>query len=521
MIATILPSSANFHAVQYNERKVAKGVARLLEIKNFNSVGLLNETTPAELVAYLQEYSSVNRKIQKAQFHLAVSCKGHEMTENELLEFAHAYLKEMGYGEDGQPLLVYSHYDTDNTHLHIVTSRIGPDGRKINDHNERRRSQSVIDKLLGNDQRKKVDKDFETAKQYSFSSMAQFKAIMSTMGYKVYEKEDTVYIKNGGRIQKKVPLVDFNDLYKYGVSDKARARQLRAILRKYRDICTDRNELKKELKSKFGIDIVFFGKKDSPYGYILVDHDKKMVFHGARVLAVKEVLDFATPEERFNRIENFIDSLLDLNPKISQSEIYSKLWKHHAYIKKGMIYFNGQTRPLKQYMADVIERNNRIAWVESFRPRTQAEKLFLCRIGKVARMDIVSTAQEKQGGYADAVRDIRAIFNDHDTVYVRPAIKAAGYKIMQDGDNYFAVDFSRKILIDLAEEGFNIRRLEWQQPKQNNKKSQSRKNNKQGQKIGKIRRLRDVGIGRGENREWEVGHKGRYDEIDGENSLKM
>lgn len=33
MIATILPGSSNFHAVDYNERKVAKGVARLLEMK--------------------------------------------------------------------------------------------------------------------------------------------------------------------------------------------------------------------------------------------------------------------------------------------------------------------------------------------------------------------------------------------------------------------------------------------------------------------------------------------------------
>lgn len=33
MIATILPGSSNFHAVDYNERKVAKGVARLLEIQ--------------------------------------------------------------------------------------------------------------------------------------------------------------------------------------------------------------------------------------------------------------------------------------------------------------------------------------------------------------------------------------------------------------------------------------------------------------------------------------------------------
>lgn len=34
MIATILPGSTNFHAVGYNEHKVSKGVARLIEIQN-------------------------------------------------------------------------------------------------------------------------------------------------------------------------------------------------------------------------------------------------------------------------------------------------------------------------------------------------------------------------------------------------------------------------------------------------------------------------------------------------------
>lgn len=33
MIATILPSSTTFHAVDYNERKVSEGVAELLEWK--------------------------------------------------------------------------------------------------------------------------------------------------------------------------------------------------------------------------------------------------------------------------------------------------------------------------------------------------------------------------------------------------------------------------------------------------------------------------------------------------------
>lgn len=519
MIATILPSSANFHAVLYNERKVAKGVARLIEIKNFKGVGVLSDATPDEKVAYLKEYSSVNRKIQNTQFHLAISCKGHEMTEKELLKFANSYLKEMGYGEDGQPLLIYSHYDTDNTHLHIVTSRVGPDGKKINDHNERRRSQIVIDKLLGTDRKKAVEEDFEKAKNYTFSSFAQFKAIMSTMGYEVYEKDDTVYIKKGGRVQKKVPFVDFNDFYKYGVKDKARARQLRAILMKYRDTCANKTELQKEMKTKFGVDIVFFGKKDSPYGYMLIDHNKKMVFHGARVLGLDELLDFTTPEERIQRVESFLDSLLQLNPKITQSEIFQKLRQHKAYIKKGMvIFYDGRTFPLKPHMAAAIDRNNRIAWVESFKPTSKDEVDFLCKIGKVDRTDLVSISPNKSAHWQNIVNDIRSIFNDPDMVYVKPAIKAAGYKILKDGDNYFAVDFTNRTILNLGEEGFNLRRLEWQNNISKRKKAQNLSQKHNGKPTKKFR---DLSTGRGDNREWEVGYRGRrYDEIDDENSLK-
>ncbi len=112
MIATILPGSPNFHAVLYNERKVAKGTARLIEIKNFGileDIDSFGKPAPEELRSYLQTYSERNGRIHQTQFHLAISCKGKEMTEDELLDFAHAYLKEMGYGQEGQPLLVYAH----------------------------------------------------------------------------------------------------------------------------------------------------------------------------------------------------------------------------------------------------------------------------------------------------------------------------------------------------------------------------------------------------------------------------
>ena len=98
MIITVLPSSANFHAVAYNEMKVEKGVATLLEAQNI--LGLRPEAfTTEKLRQFFIDYSSRNTHIQNAQFHVAVSCKRTEYTHQQLLDIAHRYLKEMGYAD--------------------------------------------------------------------------------------------------------------------------------------------------------------------------------------------------------------------------------------------------------------------------------------------------------------------------------------------------------------------------------------------------------------------------------------
>lgn len=518
MIATILPGSANFHAVGYNERKVSKGVARLLEIQNFGTLGTFGKPTPDELVKYLQEYTSRNSRIRKAQFHVSISCKGHEQSESELLEFAHRYLKEMGYAEPGQPLLVYSHYDTDNTHLHIVTSRIAPDGRKIAHGHERRRSQEAIDRILGMNRKKETGKDVDAAMQYTFSSFAQFKAVMSSMGYEAYQKYGTAFIKRGGKAQQKLPLSEIENLYKSGYRDRARCRQLRSIIKKYRDVSISKEELQKELKAKFGIDLVFFGKKDNPYGYMIVDHANKTVINGARVLAVDELLDFATPEQRIDRIEDFIDRLLTLNPKITQGEIYDKIRKQRAYIKKGVIYFDGQERPLKHFMAEAINRNNRIARVEKFRPSNEAERDMLCKIFKVNRPELVTLSPDRDKTYTDAILRLQELFYDESAASVRSSPYSDGFIIREDGDAIYAINFKKHILVNLTEEGFDIERLKRKSVNQRPTKSINRK---YGKHLMRPAKLRDAGGGsQSEKREWEVGHKGNYDEIDDGHSLK-
>lgn len=522
MIATILPGSAGFYAVDYNERKVAKGCARLLEMKNFGDVGIYEPYTTAELTQYLHDWSSQNNRVTKPQIHIAISCKGHEKTEWELLDFAHEYLKEMGYGEEGQPLLVYSHYDNANTHIHIITSRVGPDGKKINHNHERRRSQAVIDKILKIDRLGKVDLDLEAVKSYSFSTMAQAKAVFQSLGYEFYVKDETAYIKFGGSVKKTMPVSELNKLFKPNAQSKERTKQLRAILVKYRDSSADREQLTSELKKKLGLDLVFFGKKDNPYGYMVVDHVNKTVINGMRILSTERLLDFTTPEEKFKWIENFIDGLLTNNPKMDVWEINDKLRKSRTYIRKDTVYFRNLSQKLPEFMVDALKRNGRFKWIESFKPANETERDMLCRLSTVSQPELITLFPERDNGYQDDVNELRWIFDNPETSNNRAALAGIGYRLHRDDENTYAISFSDKRIINLTAEGFDLSKLTWRSDRK--KKHQEitvQPKLQQSVRSQHIKPLRDVGGGsQGGKREWEVGHRGNYDEIDDERSLK-
>lgn len=522
MIATILPGSTNFHAVGYNDRKVAKGVASLIEILNFGPVGQFGVPTTEEKIAWLRTYTSQNERIQKAQFHVAISCKGHEMTEEQLLDFAHSYMKEMGYMEPGQPLLVYAHRDTANTHLHIVTSRIGPDGRKIEHDNERRRSQEIIDRLTKINRGEKVDEDIKIAMTYSFGSMAQFKAVMNSMGYEVYNKEEQIYVKFGGRIRKKMEEAEVVKNFKSGKFSKSRQKQLRSILRKYRDMSADKEELKKTLKSKFGIDLVFFGKKDDPFGYMLIDHSNKEVIHGNRILSMENLLDFATPEERMTRIELFIYDCLESNPMLTQHELHNLLSKKRAYIKKGVLHFNSQEKPLDEYVVERLKRNNKIEWVQRFKPVSKAERIILCKMARMEESDIpwVRLSNDERQVPDHVLEMLCNIADDRGITNVRKALRDSGYAIRSEENETFIVNIRTKTIVNLKELGFDIeaiRQLHRQQQLDDIRRRQENyQKGKSRDKSGKsIRKPHDIACGsHTDNREWEVGHNSDMDSVE-------
>lgn len=278
MIITILPSSGNFHAVPYNENKVEQGIAELMVVENFSTL------TPANYTAenfrqYLDDYSKRNDYIENAQFHVAVSCKGTEYSHVLLLEIARMHLKEMGYADEGQPLLVYAHHDTPNNHIHIITSRIAPDGHKIDHNHEKRRSRQVTQKIMqeytGHRQEPTLNEVAAQAVSYRYTSKAQFYAILESLGYDCKDDDDKpmAHIYKGGEEIGTIPVqLIMQHALRENKPDDKRRRQLRAILKKYRDLSANKDELAAVIKKKFGISLVYLGRKDTPFGYVVVDH---------------------------------------------------------------------------------------------------------------------------------------------------------------------------------------------------------------------------------------------------------
>jgi len=365
MIATILPSSTTFHAVDYNERKVSEGVAELLEMKNFGSIGRIDPYTPDELRQYLIDYTQRNEYIKKPQFHLAISCRGDEYTYEQLLDIAHQYLKEMGYGEDGQPILIYAHHDTDNHHLHIVTSRIAPDGHKIDHNQERIRSQEVISRIMGENQQQWASEAVKNAFEYKFATLNQFRAILESSGYECYEKDGNLCIKRDGHVIDALPLTTIQQHLQTFEPDERRRKQLRAILLKYRDMTADKEELRQLMKQKFGVDLIFHGSKDKPYGYTIIDHQQKTVLKGGEVLKLKELLQFQSKAERLHRMDEFIDAMLEDNPDLTTRELNRMLRRQFGtHISKGRIAYGDDFIDLKDFQIDTLRANDRQAWLK-------------------------------------------------------------------------------------------------------------------------------------------------------------
>ncbi|WP_305380719.1 relaxase/mobilization nuclease domain-containing protein [uncultured Duncaniella sp.] len=343
-------SGCGFPGAGYNERKVAEGVARLMAMENVDAamrhkVELLHEAgfdCAGEIEKYLKERSRTygNTKTTRFQFHIAASVKGQVMSADELTDFARQLMAEAGYGR--QPYFVYYHHDTDNNHVHILSTRIQPNGFPIPDHHDYARLNAAANRILSSD----INRDIQRMFSYGYLTEGQFANIIRSHGYK-FERMDEGYVLFRGGV--KAATISLSEIEKHIAQEndvrKERTKQLRAIIRKYKDgiaegkvqnvenvkghkgqkkkyvrrkVNPDIRKIKGAngktlsqeeqrhlsdlldiLKVKFGIDIHFQKDRNGEIrGYGIVDHNRKMALDGSKVMKLSELIDFAQKQER-------------------------------------------------------------------------------------------------------------------------------------------------------------------------------------------------------------------------------
>lgn len=333
------PAGSGFPGVQYNDKKVEKGSGELMLMKNFPS--FINEDSSQQGVREYLKSISKNERVEKPQFHAAISTKFREHTKEELTRIAENFMDELGYGK--QPFIVVFHNDTENHHVHIVSTRVNKQtGKKINDSFEKLKAQQALsgtmEKLYGLSTKEKVKKLLG----YRYNSIKQLELLLERNGFRLSPNkndEGVLDILKNGAWEKTISTAQLN--FSSPKKD-SRTWQLKAILLKYKELYSckvfmveDRraqegmlpeekqnenrkpkiefeSELQKKLRDVFGLDVVFHYKESElpliedsnkktgsgtaarPFGYTLIDYKTGSVYKGSEVMKMNELFEFTS-----------------------------------------------------------------------------------------------------------------------------------------------------------------------------------------------------------------------------------
>lgn len=95
---------------------------------------------------YFEPYLIANNKTEKPVRHISLNPDPDDRVDDSTYrEMAQQYMQEMGYAN--QPYVVFKHTDIDRSHIHIVTTCVQLDGKKIPDNYDHHRSMDACRKI--------------------------------------------------------------------------------------------------------------------------------------------------------------------------------------------------------------------------------------------------------------------------------------------------------------------------------------------------------------------------------------
>ena len=330
MIAKITGGKSFYGVLKYNSDKIKEGEADVL-LTNHIPFPLSGEKINLSKTArYFEDYIPPKCRTVNPVVHISINPSPDDrLSDEKMLEIAQDYLKQMGY--DKQPYVIFKHSDIDRKHLHIVTSRVGEDGKKISNYNDFKESKRICRELenkynlhpavISENENKLPFKrikygDENISRQiknivrglintYSFQSMGEFNALLSVYNvsseiikgevnglpyrgvvYSVSEngKRKSISLKSS-QIGK---IAGYENLQKKFKRSKNRIEEFnlkahtRRIVSEAIRLYPNRSDFEKYL-SKNGITPVFRENENGRiYGTTFIDHQSKIALNGSQ-----------------------------------------------------------------------------------------------------------------------------------------------------------------------------------------------------------------------------------------------
>ena len=153
MVAKIKSGKSLIGALIYNENKVKAGKAKMISTNGYTKSD--EKLSFQDKLFRLTDLAERNLRTKTNTVHLSLNFDVNEKIETDkLIDIAGDYMKRIGF--EFQPYLIYKHFDAGHPHVHIVTTNIQADGKRISLNN--------IGLLKSEPARKAIEEDYGLVK---------------------------------------------------------------------------------------------------------------------------------------------------------------------------------------------------------------------------------------------------------------------------------------------------------------------------------------------------------------------
>jgi hypothetical protein len=295
-------------ALNYNENKVKEGVAECIGAANF--VGEPQHLRFFDKLARFEQLVEKNTRAKTNCVHISLNFDVSEkLNQNKLNEIAADYMDKIGFGD--QPYLVYQHNDAAHPHLHIVTTNIQEDGKRISIHN------------LGKNQSETARKEIEDKYGLVKAGSTHKQALHTNLNKAVYGKSET---------KRTIDNIVGEVIKRYKFSSLT---EFNAVLRQY-NVMADRGKEGMLMYERNGLRFSLLDSKGNKVG---VPIKASALYSKPTMKTLQSVFDTNSllKESHKERLTKIIDSFFHATDKHTRANFcsYMKLYEINAMFREG------------------------------------------------------------------------------------------------------------------------------------------------------------------------------------------